>query len=456
MSPHEIYALAYLVKFPILIHRLNEELLSSQAAADFYAAIYEFERSSLNAIPMSAWHGYLQSRIARGTRPHFHEYDVEAIYRIAGTVANADHYGAILDDFHFSVNSLKIDRYIMDTARSIEEAKTLLLEHKPKDAIVKLRNIPFPSSGVRLKSTKDAMLESVDESNSFKTGIKAIDAHMGGLNLGNIVSIVGDTGSMKTKFSVWLCLQILRANPTFKCLYFEKEMPRKDLDRRLVTMLTGTAEKAITEAQTNEERKKIKQEIEEAFEKSAEWRDLLEERFFIIPTTEFRDASDIYEIVEQHRPQIWCLDYLTQLSDKKDREKNAFIMKQMETIKSIVHTTDSLCLLLNQCKKHTVDARKDKRPLMGDIEWSGDIKNTSAYVLANFYPGYYWNPTSLGFDMNYFYLIALKNRHEKKFVLPLEAEGAKGLFTEPDSEVHQKMMAWYEHYDCMFSEGLKS
>ena len=55
---------------------------------------------------------------------------------------------------------------------------------------------------------------------------------------GNITVIAGDTGSMKTTSALWLIIKILQANPTYKAVFFEKEMPIADIMSKVISFFT--------------------------------------------------------------------------------------------------------------------------------------------------------------------------------------------------------------------------
>jgi hypothetical protein len=45
----------------------------------------------------------------------------------------------------------------------------------------------------------------------------------------------GDTASLKTTSALWLVLQILKNNPTYTAIFFEKEMPIADIINKIIS-----------------------------------------------------------------------------------------------------------------------------------------------------------------------------------------------------------------------------
>jgi replicative DNA helicase len=287
--------------------------------------------------------------------------------------------------------------------------------------------------------TVAGMQRSLFSDSTFRTGISAIDKETGGFRLGNIMTIAGDTGSMKTMSSMWLILQMLKENPTFKALYFEKEMPSKDVYRRLVCMFGNITEKDLSEIPVNDALKMLK-DISERSEVAA-----LLSRFFVVDTNNFDTVADMYKYILLHKPTIWCLDYLTQLHGSGNTTDVASkVRNDINDLKRIVHRTGTFGIVLCQLNKNTVEQRRDKRPIMDDIEWSSDIKKLSAYVFSTFFPYKYYANEEI---RRYYYLISLKNRFNSLFTLALTAIPEYSTFSHPPQDELLEYKRFYEGYE---------
>jgi hypothetical protein len=237
----------------------------------------------------------------------------------------------------------------------VEESLRLLEQGKINDGINKIKDIQF-SKPDDLLNTTTLMIQSMTETNGFRTGIKVIDDEIGGFLLGNLTTIVGDTGGMKTMVSLWLCLKILMTNPDFTCLYFEKEMPVKDVARRLLAYATGIETDTLLKASISldiEQTNIIGQTLQESYRTNPKLEDVLN-RLKIVPQTNFHNVADIYQYVSYYKPNIWCLDFLTQITDSsktKDENYTLQVKNAVDRLKYIVSETNSLGIILSQIGK---------------------------------------------------------------------------------------------------------
>lgn len=346
-------------------------------------------------------------------------------------------------DMNHIIDYLSTKQRSANTIVTLRKAIKLVEDGKEMEGILAAKTIKFTGQA-NLKSTYEHMLDSVEETNIFYTGIERFDKEIGGLASGNMMSIAGDTGSMKTMVSIWMCISMLRANPKMKCLYFEKEMPVKDVARRIIAYLTTTTITDLMKEASNP-LNMINHSIKEVFEKNPETRDILD-RFVIVPNNHFETVSDMYRYIEIEKADIWCLDFLTQLgsANASDGDFNKFTLTQAANLKNIIIETNTFGIVLNQIKKSSARARSNKIPQMDDIEWSGAISQYSAYIFSTFYPSLYYNDV----PKDYFYLIGLKNRHHGVKHIPLHAEPQYCSFNSPSKLEYDMKTKWLEGYNA--------
>jgi replicative DNA helicase len=300
-----------------------------------------------------------------------------------------------------------------------------------------------------LQSTIDLMSSSIEETNVFPTGIHKFDKDLGGLAKGNMVSIAGDTGSMKTMISLWLCIKILKANPKFTCLYFEKEMPVKDIARRLAAYASCIPVNKLMDTSLKDNNKYV---ITQALAGDDEMRSVME-RLKIVPNGNFSNVSDMYRYIDTYNCDIWCLDFLTQLgAEDTSSDFNRFTMAQASMLKNIISETDTMGIVLNQVKKNSVRGRTNKIPQLDDIEWSGAISQYSAYIFSTFFPSVYYGDS----PNEYFYLYGLKNRHYRPITIPLMTNPAYCQFNEPTALEEPLMQNWLQGYITRAQETKKT
>lgn len=441
----EMFIVAYILKYP---HELKNVHSSYIYNPGFYNildmifnlnSIFSVSKNTLLALVDSNWSKYDLSG------PTI----IDKIYNLVNELdAKSDKDNA--SEFNNVLNYLK-NRQSQDNAIvELEAAIDLIKKGKIQEGISKAKSIKF-SVPSELLSTKTLMLQSLVETNGFKTGIDIIDNKMNGLLKGNIMTIIGDTGGMKTMSSVWLCLKILIENPNFRCLYFEKEMPVKDIARRLLAYTLqidiGTIFKASIDYDP-EAMNTINKLLLEKFKDDKKLNSVLD-RLLIVPQNEFHDTIDMHRYISHYNPDIWCLDFLTQIassSDSKSKDEGYALQvkNSVDKIKSIVSDTDSFGIILSQLNKGTARKRANKIPTLDDIEWSGTISQYSAYIFGTFHPDKYYKGNV---DKRYFYLCGLKTRNSEDFVIPLAIYPQYStLEDEPEGNLKQEIIEWYKGY----------
>lgn len=328
--------------------------------------------------------------------------------------------------------------------RTMQKASIYLSQDNIDDAYAELTNLNIAAPDLELLHTKEQMQLAMQETSGYLTGIKAIDDR-GGWLLGNMVGIIGDSGTMKTMLSLYLCVEILRNNPTFTCLYFEKEMPVKDIARRLIAAMTGTSiSKIITVANsgTEAEIQTIVDNIDQVYSADPQVRSILD-RLYIVGPDKFANAVDISILVKQYEPTVWCLDFLTML-EADDQDGYAFYKQQMDILKNLTTSTNSTSIILAQIKQNALQDRANKVPVVADAEFGSKLKQYSAYVYAAFYPRVYYTDNYV--PDSYFYMVGLKNRHDIPMTIPLIASPHLAKFTEAHGQIKDQMNKWYNGY----------
>lgn len=436
----EQYLLAYMIMYPKHINRVEENIFSNLNYKNIFKQIKILvSEQDDKSVPLST--SALEFKCAETEAVDLIE--LKTIIRILLQDITTKTLTQAYTDITYIIDYLSSKRRRNNTISTLKEAIKLIEDGKEMEGMLAAKTIKF--TGVNnLKSTYEHMLSAVDDTNIFYTGIEMFDRELGGLANGNMMSIVGDTGSMKTMVSVWMCMKILKANPNMKCLYFEKEMPVKDIARRVTSYLTSTSIAELM-IESNNPDNNISKKIMSALDENPENKDMLS-RFIIVPNTYFENVMDMYKIIEIEKADIWCLDFLTQLGSTtaSDGDFNKFTMTQAANLKNIIIETDTFGIVLNQIKKNSARARINKIPTLDDIEWSGAISQYSAYVFTTFYPSLYYNDIS----KDYFYLIGLKNRHYENKHIPLHSSPAYCSFESPSNSEYAMKMKWLEGYNA--------
>lgn len=379
------------------------------------------------------------------------DYEVDTIYEKAEEFKMISH-DSLLDEFYAAHQVLKEKQESMDLEMELAYALDLTHKGKLNEAISHVKSLNF-SSKKDLPDTETLMKTSLRMTQGFKTGISKIDNELGGLLKSNLMGIIGDSGSYKTRFSLWFCLKILIKNPDFTCLYFEKEMHEKDIANMLIQNLIRIDMPTLLKYALDggEGREFLEMEVERKLQDKDDPRIEALSRLKVVPPTMFNNAYDMFEYIDRNHPDLWVLDFLSLIFNiGGSKNTTAEAIKSLEILKTISIDTESFGMIINQINKNTAEIRNVKIPTMSDVEWGNKMKHFAAYMYSIFRPGHYYtdyNFPSMNLEMDEkdFYLIPQKGRHGN-FVLPLKAETRILDFEEPDENEEKRMLQWLETY----------
>jgi replicative DNA helicase len=282
--------------------------------------------------------------------------------------------------------------------------------------------------------TNQDLLEKVLNETSrdiIKLGYKKIDEYIGGLTRGMILTIGGDSGHMKTTLALDMSLRMAEANPGLKIGIFSKEMTSETMMKKLISRVCGIPTNLIFSQQYD--KNKIKEQM-------LELKAFRENQIRIIKPDAFTGVHDIAKIQMTHKFDIWFLDFVQLLEFSRDStgssDYNVQIGQNMRSLQALALGTKTVGIVLSQVKKG-VEYREIKKPTISDLEWSGLIKQLSAYILFSYYPGKYYGWQKLPDD--HYYILGEKTRFARTFIYPMEVSPEVGVFREVD-EVKRKIM----------------
>jgi len=294
-----------------------------------------------------------------------------------------------------------------------------------------LRNI---GSKVKLETNEELLEQVLDEkpADILSTGYKLIDQFIGGYSRGMIVTIAGDSGHLKTTLALDMAFRMAEGSPKAKIGIFSKEMLATDLMKKQISRICGIPTNEIFGQRYDKEFVKKKMMESEVFRN---------DRVRIINPATFSSVADIARVQMTHRFDVWFLDFIQLLEFSKaatnSSDYNIQIGQNMRNLQSLALATKSVGIILSQVRKG-IEHRKDKKPTISDIEWSGLIKQLSSYIFFSYYPGKYYGFDEIGSD--HFYLIAEKTRFAENFLYPMIIDPALGIFTEIDNPTQRKEM----------------
>lgn len=280
------------------------------------------------------------------------------------------------------------------------------------------------SKQMQVASNQELLDEVLNEQpgDVLSSGYKLIDKFIGGYARGMLITVAGDSGHLKTTLALDKAFKMAELNPKIKIGIFSKEMLATDLMKKQISRICKIPISKI-----------FSQEYDREFVKSKmmevpAWRD---NRVKIVNPHSFTGVADIAKIQLANNFDVWFLDFIQLLEFSKAvsnaSDYNIQIGQNMRNLQSLALATKSVGIILSQVKKG-IEQRKNKKPTISDIEWSGLIKQLSSYIFFSYYPGKYY-----GFDQipeNYYYLIAEKTRFAENFVYPMDVDPNYGEFKE--------------------------
>lgn len=437
---HEEYLVSYCLIYPEFTNLFDIDIIENESYHNLLRLIKESKQKDV--ILPSHIAGWVKGEYEKEGIMKIH---IDSLYNITRTFVLQEKR-FIENDFKATLTELEKRDFSKNTIITLEKAQIEIQSGHIEKGITMAKSIKFPESKETLTGIA-AIIEACKESTPvIQTGLNDLDNLIGGFTRGNLITNIGDTGSMKTMFSMFLCIKILKKNPELTCNYFEKEMPVKDIAIRLMAYELEINLEKIIKADS------LKGFADKFIEKLNDNPDLqnLYNRLKIIPPNNFSDAYDVRSIVEENKPDIWCLDFFMMMDNKKNKEPNIFAKEQSEILKSTANITNSVGIILNQLKADTIDGRINKIPRRSDSVYGSQLSQVSQINIANFYPANYYNVyNNKKIDEHYFYVIFHKSRNSgvhKLGQICFRAHPEQCFFEESSGDYKKLMMEWLQFY----------
>lgn len=453
MRASEIGILTILVKHPSLARVLQDNILITDDSMALFNVLYNEAGINPNSISKTV----LAALLKRNNIKIDNEI-LNQVYRDLSSIPKDP--SVAKRDLIQLINLLTREANTDTILNVIKRVESLVRSNKLDEAYNLIRGIHFNRTE-EIQDTQQLMINSVEQTSGFRSGVKEIDEHFGAFVKGNITSLVSDSGAMKTYFAMWFQLQVLIANPKFTGVFFEKEMPAKDIGRRLLSYIVKESSMQILQRSIDNHKESIDYYSKQMKEMIDDTTSDLLKRFITIPNNKFDTPMDMLRYIELYNADICTLDYMTQLESDLpgNTNYNEKIMHNINSLKRIVNETETHLININQANKDN-SGSLDKRILDAkQIEWSKNIENVSANVISLFYPYKHYKtfkkaafmtkaPNIVEYQKYYYYIIDLKSREtSSKEPMLLKALPENSKFEEFDAEERVKALMWYEAYE---------
>lgn len=245
----------------------------------------------------------------------------------------------------------------------------------------------------------------------FSTGFRDLDYLTEGLERKTVLVIGAAPGMGKTGLALSMTVHMSEAPENRQedgrppvIGWFSMEMPNEQQAQRLLAHVARVDLKRLRSGMLNADEWR---NLKKAQEEMAAWRVHFDDRAALTPR-QMRAATRKLK-AEQGRIDIIVVDY-AQLADG-ERERNetreAEVAKISKGLVKIAKDYNCTVIELSQLNR-ALEARKDKRPTLGDLRDSGQIAQ-DAYILIGLYRDEVYNPETT--EQNVAELIVLKQRN---------------------------------------------
>jgi replicative DNA helicase len=247
---------------------------------------------------------------------------------------------------------------------------TLCYEDKdPKLILEKIQNMAVnilpeeeeKSLGELLKNT----LISSSKGVKYRFKLESLNKVLGGVDIGEIITIGGYTSQGKTSLALQLCKDFCEKN--LKVLYCTSEMSDQETARRL---LANLQEKNIMDFRRGKFTENEKESLKDFIDLIVNtWGLQIKEVF---------SMTDIKRYVYKYEPHILFIDYLQNLSRKNEKNDYQKVTHDMQDIQILTRDKKITTFILSQLSRNKEDIRK---PRLSDLRDSGAIEEKSNIVL---------------------------------------------------------------------------
>ena len=212
----------------------------------------------------------------------------------------------------------------------------------------------------------------VPKEEGITIGLTMLDADLGGLERGDLITIGARPAVGKTAFSLQIGDHM--AGTGKKVLMFNLEMTEEQIYQRMVARKSGIPLYRIRTAQ-----KFMNDEEEIRFSQANE--ELAAEKNFVI-VTGGQTVSDIRKTAKTQKPDVVIVDYLQLIKAESYYKGNRYaeVGQISHDLKAVARDLNIPVIVLTQLNRKS-EGREDKEPTMGEIRESGDIEQDASVIL---------------------------------------------------------------------------
>lgn len=244
----------------------------------------------------------------------------------------------------------------------------------------------------------------------ISTGFSSIDAYIGGLFKGQLVTIAAETSMGKTTFAWQIALNL--ALKKIPVAYTSLEMSEREMIGKAFSVFTGVPYLKMRSLDIDSP-------------EMGQMKNINREAFSTMPLYISEKTLNIYDIKRAARKlkvesdiQLLLIDHLHFIQNKKENEtRNQEISFLTSEIKALAKELDIPIIILSQLNRSGA-TRLNRSPVLTDLRDSGSIEQDSDVVMFLYRPGVHTINEEPGnqIDLKYTEIIIPKNRNGERNV----------------------------------------
>ena len=216
--------------------------------------------------------------------------------------------------------------------------------------------------------TAEDMIKTLEEENSqIKLGFTDLDKALY-ISQNDFVVLAGGTGTGKTTFALNLLSNLSKE---YQCVYFNMEMSKKTLYKRLSAIETGIDINKLNNLKTIEEK-----EIKFLYQKISE----IEERKIILinNSQNIENVEKVISRIKDKRKIIVILDHIGLINSQGNSlyEKMTNVAKKIRGL-----CLDYNCTIFGLCQLSRESQKDEREPKLQDLRDSGEIEQSARKVI---------------------------------------------------------------------------
>lgn len=331
---------------------------------------------------------------------------IEALTDITATTPSAayvEHYAGIVERASTMRKLIAAAGKIAELAYGDADAQEVIDRAEQMIFSVADRNIKrdLERLGGVMSATVDAIdaRSSSDNPPGLMTGLRDLDAILGGIQGGDLVIVAARPGMGKSSLMMTMARNMARAGA--RSAVFSLEMSNDQLAQRLLSMETSINSRSLRMGEVSENEWAVVMEAANELSQTEIYIDDTP----AISATEIRAKAR--RMATRRGLDVIFVDYMQLMRGPKSESRHVEISQISHSLKALAKELDVPVVALSQLNRG-VESRSDKRPMLSDLRESGSIEEDADVVAFIYREDYYVEDTD---RQNIADVIVAKHRH---------------------------------------------